>query len=80
MRKRYAGFPRGLSSATLSVSPAERPEMDVYIIGNTDEKKEALEQLTGKSLADDVAFITEDEKTPGELLTEFIFEDFVRGR
>ena len=80
MHERHAGFPRGLSAATLSVSPAERPEMDVYIIGYTDEKNEPLEQLAGKSLADDVALITEDEKTPGELLTEFIFDDFVRCR
>lgn len=55
--------------------------MDIHIIiGNQDEKNETLEQLTGKSLADDVAFIAEDEKSPSELLTEFIYEDFVKAR
>ena len=55
--------------------------MNVHlIIGNTDEKIETLEELTEKSLADDVVFITEDEQTPGELLTECIYEDFVKAR
>jgi len=54
--------------------------MDVHMIGTTGERIETLEHLTGKSLADDVAFIAEDEKSPGELLTEFIYEDFVKAR
>ena len=54
--------------------------MDVFIIKNIGEKTETLEELTEKSLADDVAFIVEDEKTPSELLTEFIYEDFVKAR
>ena len=55
--------------------------MDVHILlGNTDEKIEALEELTGRSLADDISFIAEDKKTPGEILTECIYEDFVKSR
>jgi hypothetical protein len=54
--------------------------MDVFIIENSGEKTETLEELTGKPLADDVAFIVEDDKTPGELLTECIYEDFVKAR
>ena len=55
--------------------------MDVHIIiGNTGEKVETLEELTGTSLAEDISFIAEDEKTPPELLTEFIYEDFVKAR
>jgi len=44
------------------------------------EKIETLEELMAKFLADDVAFITEDEKSPGNLLTELIYEDFVKAR
>lgn len=51
--------------------------MDVYIIGNKNEKKGTLKHL-GRSLADDVAFIAENEKSRGELLTEFIDKDFVK--
>ena len=54
--------------------------MNAFIIGNTNEKIETLEELTGKSLADDVSFIAEDEKSPGELLTESLYEDFVKAR
>lgn len=55
--------------------------MDVHLItGNTDERIETLEELAGRSLADDVSLIAEDEKTPSELLTEFIYEDFVKAR
>lgn len=55
--------------------------MDVHIIiGNTVDKNETLEELTGTSLADNVSFIAEDEKTSGELLTECIYEDFVKAR
>jgi len=54
--------------------------MDVFIIGNIGEKTETLEELTERFLADDVAFIAEDEKTPSELLTECIYEDFVKAR
>jgi hypothetical protein len=54
--------------------------MDVFIIGDTGEKAETLEDLAGKSLADDVSCIAEDDKTPGELLTECIYEDFVKAR
>ena len=50
------------------------------IIGNTGEKAETLEELNEKSLADNVSFIAEDEKTPSELLTECIYEDFVKAR
>jgi hypothetical protein len=54
--------------------------MNVHLIGNTGEKTEPLEELTGKSLADDVSCIAEDEKTATELLTECIYEDFVKSR
>jgi hypothetical protein len=55
--------------------------MDVHIIiGNTADKNETLEELTGTSLADNVSFIAEDEKTPTELLTECIYNDFVKAR
>ena len=55
--------------------------MNVYLIkGNRGEKIDTVEELTEKSLADGVLFITEDEKTPSELLTEFIYEDFVKAR
>ena len=55
--------------------------MDVHFIKDTiGEKIEALEKLSGRSLADDVSFIADDEKTPSELLTEFIYEDFVKAR
>jgi hypothetical protein len=54
--------------------------MNAFIIGNTNEKIETLEELTGKSLADDVSFIAEDEKTPSELLMECVYEDFVKVR
>jgi hypothetical protein len=47
---------------------------------NTGEKIETLEELMAKSLADDVVLITEDEKSPGELSTELIYEDFVKAR
>ena len=50
------------------------------IIGNTDEKAETLEELNEESLADSVSFIAEDEKTSSELLTECIYEDFVKAR
>ena len=53
--------------------------MNVHlIIGNRDEKIETVEELTEKSLADSVSFIAEDDKTPSELLTECIYEDFSR--
>ena len=51
-----------------------------FIIGNTGEKIETLEELTEESLADDVSFIAEDDKSHGELLTECIYEDFVKAR
>lgn len=51
-----------------------------FIIGTAGERIETLEELAGRSLADEVSFIAEDEKTPGELLTEFIYEDFVKAR
>jgi hypothetical protein len=54
--------------------------MDVFIRGNTGEKIETFEELTAKSLAEEIRFITEDEKSPGELLTEFMYEDFVKAR
>jgi hypothetical protein len=55
--------------------------MDVQlIIGNIDERIGAREELAEKSLADDVSFIAEDEKTPSELLTESVYEDFVKAR
>ena len=55
--------------------------MNVHlIIRNRGEKIETLEELTEKSLADSVAFIAEDDKTPSELLTECIYEDFVKAR
>jgi hypothetical protein len=54
--------------------------MDVFIIGDTGEKIEPLDELRGKSLADDIAFIAEDDKTPCELLAECIYEDFVKAR
>jgi hypothetical protein len=54
--------------------------MGVLIIENSGEKTETLEELTEKSLADDVSFMAEDEKTPSELLTECIYEDFVKAR
>lgn len=45
--------------------------MNVHLMReNTGERIETLEELAEKSLADDVSFIAEDEKTPGELLTE----------
>jgi hypothetical protein len=47
---------------------------------DTDEKIETLEELTVKSLVEEIRFITEDEKSPRELLTEFIYEDFVKAR
>jgi hypothetical protein len=50
------------------------------IIRNTGEKTETLEELTERFLADDVSFIAEDEKSPGELLTESVYEDFVKAR
>ena len=50
------------------------------IIRNTGEKTETLEELTERFLADDVSFIAEDEKTPSELLTESVYEDFVKAR
>ena len=50
------------------------------IIRNTGEKTETLEELTERFLADDVSFIAEDEKSPGELLTESLYEDFVKAR
>lgn len=55
--------------------------MDVQIIiGNTGDKTETLEELTEQFLADDISCIVEDEKTPCELLTECIYEDFVKTR
>jgi hypothetical protein len=55
--------------------------MDVQlIIGNIDERIKAREELAEKSLADDVSFLAEDEKTPTELLTECIYDDFVKAR
>jgi hypothetical protein len=51
-----------------------------FMRGNTDERIVAREELAEKSLADDVSFIAEDEKTPSELLTESIYEDFVKAR
>jgi hypothetical protein len=54
--------------------------MDVHIIEDTGEKTETIEELIGKSLADGISFIAEDDKTPGELLTECIYEDFVKAR
>lgn len=50
------------------------------IIGNTGENTETLEGLTERFLTDDVSFIAEDEKTPCELLTECIYEDFFKAR
>ena len=54
--------------------------MDVFVIENISKKTKTLEELTEKSQADDVAFIAEDEKTPGELLTECIYKDFIKAR
>ena len=55
--------------------------MNVHLIkGNKGEKIETLEELTEKPLADGVSFIAEDDKTPSELLTECIYEDFVKAR
>ena len=55
--------------------------MNVYLIkGNRGEKIDTVEELTEKSLADAVSFIAEDDKTPSELLTECIYEDFVKAR
>ena len=54
--------------------------MNAFIIGDTNDKIETLEELAGKSLAEDVSFIAEEEKTPSELLTESIYEDFVKAR
>lgn len=54
--------------------------MDVFIIENIGEKTETLEEMIEKSLADNVAIIIEDEKTPSELLTECIYEDLVKAR
>ena len=55
--------------------------MNVHLIkGKKGDKIETVEELTEKSLADGVLFITEDEKTPSELLTECIYEDFVKAR
>ena len=50
------------------------------ITENTGEKIETVEELTAQSLAEEIRFITEDEKSPRELLTEFIYEDFVKAR
>jgi hypothetical protein len=52
--------------------------MNAFIIGDTNEKIETLEELTGKSLADNVSFIADDDRTPTEFLTECIYEDFVK--
>lgn len=46
----------------------------------TGEKIETLEELTAKSLAEKVHFITEDEKSPAEFWAELIYEDFVKAR
>jgi hypothetical protein len=47
---------------------------------DTGEKIETFEELMAKSLANDVALIAEDEKTPSELLTESVYDDFVKAR
>lgn len=47
---------------------------------DTGEKIETLEELTAKSLAEEIRFITEDEKSPSELLAELIYDDFVKAR
>jgi hypothetical protein len=55
--------------------------MDIHIIiDNIGDKNEPLEELIGKSLADDVSFIAEDDKSPGELLTECLCKHFVKAR
>ena len=52
-----------------------------YIIQeNTNQKIETLEELIGKSLANDITLITDGEKSNDELLTEYIYEDFVKAR
>ena len=50
------------------------------IIGTIDDRIEHREELSGRSLADSISFIAEDEKSPCDLLTEFIYEDFVKAR
>ena len=61
--------------------PRINTAMDVHIIiGKNDEKLEVLEELRTKSLADEITFIAENEKTSSELLTDLIYEDFVRCR
>ncbi len=54
--------------------------MDIHIIGTKREKAEVLEELAGKSLADEITFVTERDKDPAELLSELIYEDFVKAR
>jgi hypothetical protein len=55
--------------------------MEVHIIiGIIGKKHEAWEELMNQSLADNISIIVEDEKTPSELLTECIYEDFVKAR
>lgn len=54
--------------------------MDIHIIGTKREKAEVLKELAGKSLADEITFVTERDKDPAELLSELIYEDFVKAR
>jgi hypothetical protein len=55
--------------------------MDIpIIIGTTDEIIETLLELACKTLADEVSFIADDEKTTSELLSNFFYDDFIKAR
>lgn len=55
--------------------------MNVQIImDNKTNKVEIGEEVTLRSLADEINFMAQEQQTPSEILANLIYEDFVRCR